>query len=687
LELNDHPEVRRFVVRALSQGPTPVIVARTESGWGGTELSFSRTGEWLSSLNVRTGAVRLWRNDGSPREIPESGSPRDYASGGFADDERAFVVTSSDALRMHSLPDVSTVNRVAGSYRWGFVRGASVVTGDIAPPLPDGRARRLIRKYSVPAGALETTLGVMEAPAGAPGSFALDDTGEWILGLYGGSLYEYSLRHLDRPPRLLVGADSNPIVSFILGRDGSRIYLQRRSTPLMVVSRATGAVLTLAGVAPLEEQGGRALSADGRRIAIGLAHDRVHVHDLEAPPGVDPTIVRIATRPQSVAIHPNSSWLAVQNSQAISLWPVEWRHARVLRQGTSRVGGLAVDPAGRWLASGGPDTPVNVWSLSGYAPTARTALDYVENASSTASPRLRPAVAKIKASPRGDLLAVGTFSGLWLMPLAGKPERLPGFNSIVGAVAFDGTGRWLAAGGGILGELNAPGENVVRVWDLETRAVRVLATDDRRPIASLAFLPDGRLVAGSAAGVRVWDLRSGTSTLLLSDLLASALPSPDGRRLLLFRAGLRPGGAVGGAAVYEVETGRTTPLPSHGNQVTCLAWHPSGEQVVTGSQDGTVRIGAADGSEPHLLFGHDAQVWDVLVDPRGRWVASGGDDGTTRLWPMPEGQPFHTLAHAALLDRLRSLTTYRVVRDAESSSGYRVDFEPFTGWKREPPRW
>jgi len=156
---------------------------------------------------------------------------------------------------------------------------------------------------------------------------------------------------------------------------------------------------------------------------------------------------------------------------------------------------------------------------------------------------------------------------------------------------------------------------------------------------------------------------------------------------LLFRAGLRPGGAVGTAAVYDVETRRTTPLASHGNLVTSLAWDSSGEQVVTGSQDGTVRIGARDGSQPHLLFGHDAHVWDVVVDPRGRWLASASDDGTTRLWPMPEGQPFHTLTHAALLDRLRSLTTYRIVRDAESSSGYRVDFEPFKGWTREPPRW
>ncbi len=74
------------------------------------------------------------------------------------------------------------------------------------------------------------------------------------------------------------------------------------------------------------------------------------------------------------------------------------------------------------------------------------------------------------------------------------------------AVAFDRSGRWLAAGGGILGQLVAPGENVVRVWDLETRAVRVLAAADGAPIGSLAFLPDGRLLAAGPAGVRMWDL-------------------------------------------------------------------------------------------------------------------------------------------------------------------------------------
>jgi WD40 repeat protein len=396
-------------------------------------------------------------------------------------------------------------------------------------------------------------------------------------------------------------------------------------------------------------------------------------------------IVRLGTRPLSLAIHPNGSWMAVQDQRMVSLWPLAWRGARVLRQDAARVTGLAADPAGRWLASSGQGTSVRLWSVSNGTPTARVGLSLAENASPTRTiytpSRLQGS--RITASPRGNLLAVGAYSGLWLLPLSGTPERLAGFDRLVWAVAFDRTGRWLAAGGGTEGQLNAPGENVVRVWDLETRAVRVLTPDDGRPIATVAFLPGGRLVSGGPGGVRVWDLTNGASTPVLSDLVTNALPSPDGRRLLLFRGPLR---GVGTAAVYDLETGRTTPLPSHGNQVTCIAWHPSGNQVVTGSQDGTVRIGAADGGEPHLLFGHDGFVWDVVVEPQGRWLASGGEDGTTRVWPMPDGRPFHTLPYATLLDRLRSLTTYRVVSDSESSSGYRLDFEPFTGWQREPPR-
>ena len=676
LDRNDSPAVRVFATRALWRGPTPLVVDRTESGWGGIDLSFSRTGEWLASQNRVSGAVKLWRRDGLTRQIPASGSPGNFSSGEFATDEQAFVVTVSDSIRMHRLPDVNDVRRIAGSFRWGFVRGELLVTGEFAPPTADGSTRRLIRTYPVPVGTPETTRGILTNPPGAPGSFAIDPTGDWILGVFDGSIFENSLRQLNRAPRLVTRGDEDPIAAFRLSADGTRIYATRKSGGLRVVSRATGVQLsTLDGVVPADPLG-VTIGPDERWVAVALNNEQVHVHDLNAPPEVEAGVVRVGGRPLGVSLEPGGSWMAVQDNRTLSLWPLSWRHPQVLRQDAKLVHSLAIDPGSRWIASGGVgSTKVSLWSLREGTVTGRTILDM------SVSP------IEIEASPRGGLLAMGTMTGLWIRPPDGRAERLPGFNSMVNAIAIDRSGRWLAAGGGMLGQLAAPGENIVRVWDLETRAVRVLAAADGAPIGSLAFLPDGRLLATGPAGVRMWDLGSDTSTLLLPDVVAKVLPSPDGRRLLMLRAPLRPGGAVGGAVVYDFDTKQSTPLVAHGNQVTSVGWHPSGQHVVTGSQDGVVRIGLADGSEPHLLLGHEAMVWHVRVDPRGRWLASAADDGTVRVWPMPEGAPFHTLPHAALLDRLRALTTYRIVEDAASSSGYRLDFEPFKGWKREPPRW
>ncbi len=60
---------------------------------------------------------------------------------------------------MYSLPDGNEIRRIAGTFRWGFVRGGAVVTGAFVEPTPDGRARRLIRSYPLPDGTPETRLG------------------------------------------------------------------------------------------------------------------------------------------------------------------------------------------------------------------------------------------------------------------------------------------------------------------------------------------------------------------------------------------------------------------------------------------------------------------------------------------------------------------------------------------------
>jgi WD40 repeat protein len=117
-----------------------------------------------------------------------------------------------------------------------------------------------------------------------------------------------------------------------------------------------------------------------------------------------------------------------------------------------------------------------------------------------------------------------------------------------------------------------------------------------------------------------------------------------------------------------------------------VALDPTGTIAITGSGDGTIRVGLATGEAPHLLFGHKGAVVAIDVSRDGRWIASGGADGTVRVWPMPDVSkpPLHTLPHDQLLAKLMSLTNLRVVADKNSPGGYKLELSAFPGWERVP---
>jgi len=89
-------------------------------------------------------------------------------------------------------------------------------------------------------------------------------------------------------------------------------------------------------------------------------------------------------------------------------------------------------------------------------------------------------------------------------------------------------------------------------------------------------------------------------------------------------------------------------LTGHEDTIYTIAFHPSGQTVVTGSFDKTVRIwDAATGKQLRVYggqTGHQNLVLSVDLSPDGQAIVSSGSDNTARVWDMPMLTPARQLA-------------------------------------------
>jgi len=189
--------------------------------------------------------------------------------------------------------------------------------------------------------------------------------------------------------------------------------------------------------------------------------------------------------------------------------------------------------------------------------------------------------------------------------------------------------------------------------------------------------------------VRRWNLETGEEEWLIrvaEETMMSMDASRDIRYLLTVEKPTLTSYEGSNLSLHDLEHGSSRPITSHGRHVHRTALDPTGTIIVTSATDGVIRVGPADGAEPHLLFGHEGMVSDIAVSPDGRWIASCGEDNTVRLWPMPDlsRPPLHTLPHDDLIATLKSLTNLRVVPDEGSSTGWKLEVGPFPGWQTVP---
>ncbi|WP_017303120.1 WD40 repeat domain-containing protein [Spirulina subsalsa] len=112
--------------------------------------------------------------------------------------------------------------------------------------------------------------------------------------------------------------------------------------------------------------------------------------------------------------------------------------------------------------------------------------------------------------------------------------------------------------------------------------------------------------------------------------------TPDGQRLIT-------GGEDGTVKLWTRWGELQGILTRHPDAVRWVAVHPQGNLIASASRDGTIRLVSLTGEVVQTLTGHSGPVSYVAFSPDGQGLASAGDDKTIRLWEVGTGELQQTL--------------------------------------------
>ena len=303
---------------------------------------------------------------------------------------------------------------------------------------------------------------------------------------------------------------------------------------------------------------------------------------------------------------------------------------------------VAVSGDGKTLISGGGDQMPRLWDIPATLPkTGDKPLAVKKERVILQAQGQQIQVQAVAASPDGTLFVTGGADNqLRTWTADGKLAEIAGaFRAVVTSIAFSPDGKLLAASAGQVGGGGQPGD--VRVWHIAEKRELVYRSDLTEAVGGLAFTPDGKTLAlvGDDQAIRLWDHAEKKDDRVLR---------PDG---LAYEAQPISAVAVHGQLVaiagdakavsiyHRGDAKLVAQLTGHGDTVSGVAFSPDGKTLATASHDRTVKLwDAATWKERKTLAGHAGWVYGVAFSPDGKTLASASYDKSVRLWDAATGE-------------------------------------------------
>lgn len=204
------------------------------------------------------------------------------------------------------------------------------------------------------------------------------------------------------------------------------------------------------------------------------------------------------------------------------------------------------------------------------------------------------------------------------------------------SVAFSPDGTLLGAGAELYHASSQTSYGAVQIWRVSDGALIQNFTSYGAAVTSVAFAPNGQLIASGSAdrSVKVWQVSTGTlvsNRLDHTEKVNEVAFSPDSQRLA-------SGSDDRTAKLYRSpnwEVERT--VTGHTDSVTSIAFSPNSATLATGGLDETVRIWSVNNGGLLFSLPHGSDVYAVAFAANGQKLASGGWGNTINVWNPQNG--------------------------------------------------